>query len=199
MLLQKDGNKFFFSNDRHKHAIPTPKPIHTIHKEYKFGLSKDSPYISRLSYVNSMTSSLFDATSPKSQKVLPRITPIQPHKLLSDCLRRAKGDANSFNHLLRAQTPAKPVQKKIFTILLDKSLSKEIKIKQSLLNPFNIRTLHASVLKSDDSPYKDRLATFTKKMREPARVRGVASEKRIKNGFACLITEGTSKNSSQCF
>ena len=193
-LLQKDGNKFFSSGNRYQYKLPVDKPIRTIYKEVKLGLSRDSPYITRLSYVHPSTTSLLKGFTPRDRGSIQKLSQIQSHTLLQECERKSKGDSYCFNKLMRSNTPMKRPHN-MFTLMLRRASSKEVMIKQSLLDPYNIRALQASVLREKDSPYKQKLLAFTAKLRKQAsaKIRYKSCNRTSNKSF--MTTEQESKNS----
>ena len=199
MLLHQDGNKYFSASDRQNHAIPQIKPLTLINTEAKFGLSKDSPYHSRYTCVNRGTSSLFESGSPVRAFSTRRLEPMSPHILLKECMRKSKGQTTAFNSLMRTQTMATSSQPKIFTLLMHRSASQEDKVRQSLLNPYNVEALHSSIAHGEDSPYSRMLKTYTSKIRRS--IRGSSRDVHANGGKSArsvfMITETLSKHGTQ--
>lgn len=204
-LVQKDGNKFFGAADRHKYSLPELKPIRIIRREAKFGLSQDSPYLTQHALVNSSTisTSLFGPMTPQ-KTISNSVGRIQPHIMLGDCIREARGNVNTLNKLLHAHTPVASPHRKIFTLLMRNSASNDQKIKQSLLNPFNARALYESIRHGPDSPYSHKMSAFVSTFSKAATGKANAFGKRqARNGFAAMLGTETPtsvhRNSASCY
>jgi hypothetical protein len=64
-LLQKNQRNFFYSRDKNHHPIKMESPAKTPNKNMKYGLSKDSPFLSKFSQIHRLTPSLF--STPKQE------------------------------------------------------------------------------------------------------------------------------------
>jgi hypothetical protein len=196
MLLHQDGNKYFNAADRQAHIIPTIKPLTCINLEARFGLSKDSPYHTKYTWVNKGTSSVFNLESPLRAQSSRRLEPVSPHMFLRECLRKSKGNTPAFNSLVRTQTTLASPQPKMFTLLMRRSASQEDKVRQSLVNPYNVEALHSSIARGEDSPYSRMLKTYTAKIRRTIRTRSRDVNRQTTQSARSvfMITETHSKN-----
>ena len=67
LLLQKNGNTFFSSQQLTHHPIPSVKPIKLVHTDLKFGISKDSPFSGMYTQIHPLTPSIFKNRRPLFQ------------------------------------------------------------------------------------------------------------------------------------
>ena len=159
MLLHKNGNSYFMAADRTNYRLPELKPTKFVQKESKFGLSKDSPFHSRYTYIHAMSSSIFD------DSYIPKGTynsfKMQSHAFLQSCVKKAKNSTASFIKAVHEGTPIVRSVKPIFTMLMDKSAPYDQKILESLLNRYNVNKLNSSASQYPDSPYNPKLASYT--------------------------------------
>ncbi len=167
ILLQTGGNCFFMSAERARHPLPQLRTFKTIRKESKFGMSRDSPFLSLHSYIRAASSSIFD--DPYLTLHPGDRTRLQPNIHLKECLKRAKTDTSKFNHMMRMDTPMQQSPKKTFSLLMDSSAPYDQKVMESFLNPYNLYKLNASISGAGfdrmeprtDLPYRRKLIEYT--------------------------------------
>ena len=155
-LLHQDAKNYFLSEDRHNYKLPETKPIKTINKNAKFGLSRDSPYITPTAFINYSTKSLYGSDHNDSNNNDPNkhfrelYIPPKPHTAMTEAMRKSKGDFKQFAKLLHCRTDTRPhkATTKVFIKFLNMSASKDTMVSQSLMNPWNRDSIRASTAKS---------------------------------------------------
>ena len=122
LLLQKDGNKFFYSCDKDYFPLPLTHQSKSIVVSYKYGMSRDTPFHTQYTEHNMLTPSIFG----------------------DEILFKSK-NAHSMWHTQQESPKSNPMRKfKLFSRMLDRSASREELIRSSVVSDNKYRELLTS-------------------------------------------------------
>jgi len=153
LLLQKQGNQFFLSSQKHHHPVPEIKPTKTVITNYKFGLSKDSPFHNKYSEMHKLTPQLFRVHVEKAKK--------NHHFNIRQLTKQAHGSEKTFCNLLTKYQP--PERYDLFKNMLNHSVSKEKCRKASFLNKEDHSILETNAKTYNCDEYLGKIKHFTSK------------------------------------
>ena len=134
IILHKNAKVYFPSEQRAAYPITMPRPLKTINVEQKFGMSRDTPCATQYSPINMRTPALFEPSSIRANHAPRRLMLTSSHASIKECLRKAKGDTETFTKMVQRTYSAEQLSMKrpVSLSLTTLRISQEDMIKNSL-------------------------------------------------------------------